>query len=128
MRSIRAAAFVVLLTALAPVSAFAQLVVLHSGGFAGPYRELLPGFEKCSGVTVTSTLGASQGSGPNTIPALLRNGVDADVVILSTEGLEALAREGRIVAGSAVTLAQSPLGLRRPGAPTRQRAHSSSGL
>lgn len=118
MRSIRAAAFAVLLTGFAPVSAFAQLVVLHSGGFAGPYRELLPSFEKASGLTVASTLGASQGSGPNTIPALLRKGVDADVVVLSTEGLEALAREGRILAGSVVNLAQSPLGLAvRAGAP-----------
>lgn len=111
MRSIRAATFVVLLTALAPVSAFAQLVVLHSGGFAGPYRELLPAFEKASGMTVDSTLAASQGNGPDTIPALLRRGVAADVVIPSTEGLDALVRDGRIVAGSAVTLAQSPLGL-----------------
>lgn len=118
MSSIRAAAFVALLTALAPVSAFAQLSVLHSGGFAGPYRELLPAFEKGSGVTATSTLAASQGSGPDTIPALLRKGVEADVVILSTEGLAALVREGRVVAGSAVNLAQSPLGLAvRAGAP-----------
>lgn len=111
MRFARAAAFVVLLTALSPVCAFAQLVVLHSGGFAGPYRELLPAFEKSTGVTATSTLGASQGDGPDTIPALLRKGVAADVVILSTEGLDALAREGRILPGSEVTLAQSPLGL-----------------
>jgi len=111
MSTVRAAALVALVTALWPVTAFAQLSVLHSGGFAAPYRELLPAFEKSSGVTVTSTQAASQGSGPNTIPALLRRGVSADVVILSREGLDELIREGRIVTGSAVDLAQSPLGL-----------------
>jgi molybdate transport system substrate-binding protein len=111
MSTVRAAALVTLVAALWPVTAFAQLSVLHSGGFAAPYRELLPAFEKSSGVAVTSTTGASQGSGPNTIPALLRRGVGADVVILSREGLDELIREGRIVAGSAVDLAQSPLGL-----------------
>jgi molybdate transport system substrate-binding protein len=118
MSTVRTAAIVILVTALWPVATFAQISVLHSGGFAAPYRELLPAFERSSGVTVTSTQAASQGSGPNTIPALLRRGVGADVVILSREGLDELIREGRIVAGSAVELAQSPLGLAvRTGAP-----------
>ena len=85
--------------------------VLHSGGFATPYRALLPAFELSSGVTVTSKLAVSQGSGPNTIPALLRTGFSADVVILSREGLDELIREGLVVARSALDLAQTPLGL-----------------
>lgn len=118
MTMMRSAVLVSLMALLTPASVFAELAVLHSGGFAGPYRELLPTFEKASGQTVTSTLGASQGNGPATIPALLRKGVAADVVILSNEGLDPLIREGRIVAGSVVNLAQSPLGVAvRAGAP-----------
>ena len=67
-------------------------------------------FEKSSGIRVTTSRGSSQGNGPNTIGAQLRRGVPADVVILS-ERVDALIAEGRIVAGSAVDLAQTPLGL-----------------
>lgn len=111
MNSLCMCVLVTLLAGLGPATAFGQLSVLHSGGFAAPYRELLPAFEKRSGVTVASKVAASQGSGPNTIPALLRAGFSADVVILSREGLDELMREGLLVAGSAVDLAQTPLGL-----------------
>lgn len=120
MNSICTWALATLLTGMAPATALAQLSVLHSGGFAAPYRELLPAFEKSSGVTVSSRVAASQGSGPNTIPALLRTGFSPDVVILTREGLEELMREGLVVAGSAVDLAQTPLGLAvRAGDPKR---------
>jgi molybdate transport system substrate-binding protein len=94
-----------------PPAALAQLSVVISGGFAAPYQELLPGFEKTSGITVTTKRGASQGSGPSTIPTQLRSGVAVDVVIMSKEGLHTLIDEGRILPGSAVDLAQSPLGV-----------------
>ena len=94
-----------------PAVAFGQLLVLNSGGFAGPYRELLPAFERDSGLTVTSTLGFSQGTGPNTIPSLLQRGVAADVVIMSREGLNELIAGGRIATGTVVNLAQTPLGV-----------------
>ena len=107
-----------LLSLLAPPASFAQLTVMTSGGFAAAYRELLPAFEKQSGIAVTTRRGASQGSGPNTIPAQLRGGVAVDVVIMSREGLAGLVAEGRIVPGSARELAQSPLGVAvRAGAP-----------
>ena len=99
-------------------AAFAQLNVMTSGGFAAPYEKLLPVFEKRSGIKVTTTRGASQGDGPTTIPAQLRRGVAADVVIMSKEGLKPLVAEGRIVAGSVVDLAQARLGVAvREGAP-----------
>ena len=96
----------------------AQLKVITSGGFAAALREIQPEFEKATGIKVTVTRGASQGSGPDTIGAQLRRGVDADVVIMSREGLDDLIAEKRIVAGSDVNLGQTPLGLSvRAGAP-----------
>src|SRR5580700_3883087 len=89
----------------------AQVAVLMSGGFSAAYQELLPQFEKSTGVTVTTARGASQGDGPTTIGAQLRRGVAADVVILSREGLAELVAEGRIVTGSDVDLASVPLGV-----------------
>jgi molybdate transport system substrate-binding protein len=101
-----------------PTASFAQVKVITSGGFSAAYREAIPEFERTSGVTVTTTSGASQGSGPNTIGAQLRRGVPADVVIMSREGLGDLIAEGRILAGTDVDLAQTPLGIAvRAGAP-----------
>lgn len=94
-----------------PAESFAQLNVIVSGGFSAAYQQMLPEFEKTTGITVTTARGASQGSGPNTIGAQLRRGVPADVVIMSKEGLNDLIAEGKIVAGTELDLAQTPLGL-----------------
>jgi molybdate transport system substrate-binding protein len=93
------------------MAASAQLNVLISGGFSGAYEQLLPEFERTSGIKVTTGSGASQGAGPQTIAAQLARGVPANVVILSREGLSQLIAARRIVAGTDVDLAQVPLGV-----------------
>jgi molybdate transport system substrate-binding protein len=101
-----------------PTASFAQVHVIISGGFSAAYREVLPEFERTTGIKVETTTGGSVGNGPNTIGAQLRRGVAADVVILSREGLSELMAESRIVAGTDTDLAQSPLGVAvRAGAP-----------
>jgi molybdate transport system substrate-binding protein len=85
--------------------------VLISGGFSGAYAQLLPEFERTNGITVATGSGASQGDGPHTIGAQLARGVSADVVILSREGLAELIAANRIAAGTAVDLANVPLGV-----------------
>ncbi len=94
-----------------PVASFAQLNVITSGGFAAPLREVLPDFEKSTGIRVTTALGQSQGGGPKAIGAMLRAGAPADVVLMSKEGLHDLIAAGLIVNGSEVDLAQTPLGV-----------------
>jgi molybdate transport system substrate-binding protein len=88
----------------------AELNVMISGGFALAYRELLPKFERTTGIKVVTGSGASQGTSPQTIKAQLERGARPDVVILSGEGLEELIAAGRIVSGTEVGLARSPLG------------------
>jgi molybdate transport system substrate-binding protein len=111
-------AFILAAALALPTASFAQVKVIVSGGFSAPFRELLPDMGKAAGITVTTTSGASQGSGPNTIGAQLRRGVLADVVIMSREGLDGLIAEGRIVMKTDVDLAQAPLGMSvRAGAP-----------
>jgi molybdate transport system substrate-binding protein len=85
--------------------------VLISGGFSGAYEELLPEFERASGIKVATGSGASQGTGPQTIAAQLARGVATDVVIMSREGLGELIAAKRIVAGSDVDLARAPIGV-----------------
>src|SRR5262245_44622019 len=94
-----------------PMAASAQLNVLISGGFSGAYEQLLPEFERTSGIKVTTGSGASQGTGPQTIAAQLARGVPADVVILSREGLSELIAAKRIAAGTDVDVARVPLGV-----------------
>jgi molybdate transport system substrate-binding protein len=97
-------------TFLSPSPSFGQLNVITSVGFAAAYNELVPVFQKSSGITVSTKHYASQGNGPDTIAAQLRVGAAADVVIMSKEGLGALLAEGKIIPASAVDLTQARLG------------------
>jgi molybdate transport system substrate-binding protein len=93
-----------------------QLKVIVSGGFNAAYRELLPEFERTSGIMVTTTMGFSQGEG-DTIAKQLARGVPADVVILAKEGLGDISAD-KIAAGTNVDLAETPTGVSvRAGAP-----------
>ena len=94
-----------------PHAATAQIKVLMSGGFSGAYEQLLPEFERTSGIKVTTGSGASQGTGPQTIGGQLANGVTADLVILSREGLDELVAAKRIATGTEVNLARVGLGV-----------------
>jgi molybdate transport system substrate-binding protein len=101
-----------------PAPAFAQVKVLMSNGFKAAYLDILPDFEKRTGISVTTSGGPSQGDGPNTIGAQLRRGVSADVVIMSKAGLTDLIKDGKIAAGTDVDLAQASLGVAvRTGSP-----------
>ncbi len=82
-----------------------------SGGFGAAYEQLLPDFERETGIKVSTGSGASQGNGPHTIAAQLARGALADVVILSREGLGELIAANKIVAGTDVDLARVPLGV-----------------
>ena len=117
-RAVNAICLVIATLMMSPLTASAQLKVIISGGFSGPYEQLLPEFERATGIKVTTGSGASQGTGPQTIAAQLARGVPADVVILSREGLAELIAAQRIAAGTDVDLARTPLGVAvRAGAP-----------
>ena len=94
-----------------------SLKVLMSGGFAGAYENLLPAFERGSGIKVTTESGASQGTGPQTIGAQLARGVPADVVILSREGLNELIGANRIAVGTDVEVLVDGVSRRRATSP-----------
>lgn len=94
-----------------PTPSYAQVKVIISGGFFPAYREVIPEFERAAGITVTTASGASQGTGPDTIGAMLRRGEVADVVIMNRSGLEELLAQGRIVTGTDRNLAQTLIGV-----------------
>ena len=103
--------FAIAAALVVPLTAFPQINVITSGGFAAPLQAILPGFEKATGIKVVVTRGQSQGTTPTVIGAQLRRGVACDVVIMSKEGLSDLIAEGRIAAGTAADLAQTPIGI-----------------
>ncbi|MBS0529287.1 MAG: substrate-binding domain-containing protein, partial [Proteobacteria bacterium] len=100
-------------TAAVPTPAIADtpttIKVIISGGFSAVYRDVLPEFQRRTGIEVETGSGASEGTGPTTIRHQLANGTRADVVILSREGLQNLIKDGRIRAGSESGLATAPL-------------------
>src|ERR1700744_3910892 len=104
------AATLVVCFAASPGNAMENLTVMMSGGFSLTYRQVLPEFERNTGITVTTLSGASQGTGPKTIKSQLEAGTEVDVVILSREGLDELIAAGRIAKGSDVGLAGAALG------------------
>ena len=111
-------AFAIVGALLMPVAVSAQVKVIISGGFSGPYEKLLPEFQKTSGIKVETGSGASQGTGPQTIASQLASGAHFDVVIMSREGLDELIAAKRIAPGTDVDLAKALLGIAvRKGAP-----------
>jgi molybdate transport system substrate-binding protein len=101
-----------------PAISTAQVRVIMSGGFATAYKQVLPEFERTTGIKVTTGTGASQGNGPDTIAAQIGRGEPVDVVIMSREGLDLLIADDRIMEGTDRNLAQTPMGVAvRSGAP-----------
>ena len=104
--------------AVSESSAMEKLTVMISGGFSPAYHEVLPQFERDTGIAVTTLSGASQGTGPKTIKSQLEQGAEVDVVILSKEGLKELMAAGRIATGSEAEVATVMMGAAvRAGAP-----------
>jgi molybdate transport system substrate-binding protein len=104
------------LVLLTPVLAD-EVRVMTSGGFAAPHLELVSPFERATTHTVVS-LATSTGVGQDAIPSRVRRGEAVDVVILSDADIDALIKDGRLVADSRVRLARSGIGMAvRRGAP-----------
>ena len=83
-----------------------HLRVLSTLALKGAVQDLAGQFETTSGVRIDADFAPTLA-----LLARLRGAEAADVVILTREGLDELAREGRVVADSCVDLARSYVGL-----------------
>lgn len=88
-----------------------EIHVMTSGGFTAAYNDLRPDFEKRTGHTVKTAYGASMGNANDSIPSRLQRNEPADVVILARPALDALVKDGKVVAGSQVDLVRSTIGI-----------------
>jgi len=82
-----------------------------SGGFTAAYKTLVAEWERSTGHKVTTVNGASMGAIATSIPNRLTRGEPADVVILARTALDALAKDGKVISGSQVDLADSRIGM-----------------
>lgn len=98
----------------APALAQVELKVLVGGAMSEPVAEVGEAFARSSGnrfVYARDTTGALQ--------KRLASGEAADVIVLAAPGMDALQKDGRIVAGSRVDLARALIGVAvRVGAPS----------
>ncbi|MGF6598703.1 molybdate transport system substrate-binding protein [Paraburkholderia sp. GAS448] len=89
----------------------AELHVMNSGGFTAAYKALQPTYEAKTGNTLETAWGPSMGQTPEAIPNRLARGEPADVVIMVGYALDDLIRQGKIIPGSRVELADSRIGM-----------------
>ena len=96
----------------------AELHVMTSGGFTAAYQLLEPRFAAATGNTLDTIQGPSMDQSAAAIPNRLARGEPADVVIMVGYALDDLIRQGKILPGSRVELADSRIGMVvRAGAP-----------
>ncbi|MGE8098019.1 substrate-binding domain-containing protein [Pseudomonas fluorescens] len=96
---------------LSSVAQAEELHVMTSGGFTAAYKVLGPKFAAATGNTLDTALGPSMGKAPEAIPNRLARGEQADVVIMVGYALDELIKQGKVLPGSRVELADSRIGL-----------------
>jgi molybdate transport system substrate-binding protein len=103
---------------LSAVAAADEIKVMTSGAFTAAFRDLSPAFERATKHTIVTTYGGSLGNAPDSIPSRLGRGEAVDLLIMAREGLDALVKQGKVVAGSEVDLVRSNMAMAiRSGAP-----------
>jgi molybdate transport system substrate-binding protein len=104
-------ALLIVVLLLQVTAAYADdVVVMTSGAFTAAYLELAKGYERASKNKVV-TAATSMGAGADSIPSRLARGESVDVVIVAADALDALIKEGMVVAGSRLDLARSSIGM-----------------
>ena len=110
LQKLCAVALVATAAATAHVQA-AELHVMSSGGFTAAYKLLGPKFAAQTGNTLNTALGPSMGKSPEAIPNRLARGEPADAVIMVGYALDDLIKQGKVIPGSRVELADSRIGM-----------------
>ncbi len=99
------------LTLASLVAQAEEIRVMTSGGFTAAYKLLGPKFAADTGNTLDTILGPSMGKAPEAIPNRLERGEKADVLIMVGYALDELIKQGKVLPGSRVELADSRIGL-----------------
>ena len=87
-----------------------DIIVMTSGTFTAAHLELAADFERSTTIKVTTTA-TSMGVGAESIPSRVQRGEPVDVVIVASDALDDMIKDGRVVVGSRVDLARSSIGM-----------------
>jgi molybdate transport system substrate-binding protein len=121
MRAISRRSFTALVLTAALFTAVARaadVMVVTSGAFTAAYLELAPEYERVSHSKLVSEFGASMGTTHDAIPMRLQRGEVIDVVIMASDALDDLIKQGKVRTGSRVDLVRSAIGMAvKAGAP-----------
>ena len=98
----RVAAIAAMVLALSGLAQAAELKLYSTIGVQGAVEELIPQFEKETGNKIAATWSTAA-----LLVKRIESGETADLYILTRSGIDTLAKEGKIAAGSDVTLAGS---------------------
>ncbi len=104
-------ALVVSFLLLASAASAQRVRAITSGGFTVPYLELVPQFERDTGIKVESAFGPSMGEAPSAIPMRLEREEPTDLVIMASTALDDLIAKGTVVVGSRIDLVRSTIGM-----------------
>ena len=94
------------LLSLSGAAAAAEIKVLSSNATKTLLEEIAPMFERASGHKVTLGFGTSQ-----QVAKRMDAGETADLVVITPEAIEQLAKQGKVVAGSQIEIARSLVGI-----------------
>jgi len=104
--------FIIATTATLMVSALAnaaEIKVLSTQATEEAYRELVPQFEKATGHKVTTVF-----TGTLAAQKRLADGESYDMIIMSSQSIDAQIKAGKVLAGSRVDIAKSGVGVGVP--------------
>ncbi len=99
------------LTSVSTAVSAEEITVMISGGFKAALEKLAPEYEAKSGDHIILISGPSMGKTPQAIPARLKKGEQADVVIMVGDALSNLEKDNWVLPGSRVELADSTIGM-----------------
>lgn len=103
---------------LAGAARAAEIHAIVTGALTAPFREIVPAFERQTGNTVVIAWGPSSGTSRDAIPVRIKNGEQADVVIMISSNLDGLIKQGLFTPVIRADIAQSGIGVGvRAGAP-----------
>jgi molybdate transport system substrate-binding protein len=108
VRSVMGAAVlsIMLIASVCTVASADEIRVLYVGALRSSLEALIPDFEKTSGHKIIAEAGAV-----GAMVTRIQNGESVDVVIVTAAQIAALLKQGKIVAGTEVNLAQVGMGL-----------------
>lgn len=114
---------ILLIASAGTVASASEIRVLYVGALRSSLAALIPDFEKTSGHKIIAEAGAA-----GAMVTRIQNGKSVDVVIVTAPQIAALLKQGKIVAGTEINLAQVGMGLAAHPGMAKQDISSAEGF